>query len=230
MTSVEAALGEILRFPIFQGFTKDKILKLTNDAQIVVTHHRETLFRCGEDASCFGLVLSGAYKLIKPGVGGEDTILHFSTPGDVIGAFIMSQEHPVYPLSAISMGPSRFLKIPKENYKIFWMNDAPLIFRVQNILSSRMSALQNQKAANKFPLQQKVAMLLIELLERQPKNGENVLALPLTRKEIADSLGSSVESVIRIMSEWSKLGFIQTNDQQIKIINLDQIIKLSVES
>ncbi|HPI41473.1 MAG TPA: Crp/Fnr family transcriptional regulator [Pseudobdellovibrionaceae bacterium] len=227
MTAVEAALGELSQFPLFQKFSREKLLQLVSDSQIVVTNHREVLFRCGEKASCFGIVLGGAYKLIKPGTGGEDTILHFSTPGDVVAAFIMSQDSPSYPLSAISMGPSRFLKIPRKNYREFWMADPDLILRVQNLLSTRMSSLQSHKAMTKSPLSQKVALLLLDLLERQPKNENNILNLPLTRKEIADSLGASVETVIRIMSEWSKLGYIQTTDQQINILNIDQILKQS---
>ena len=78
----------------------------------------------------------------------------------------------------------------------------------------------------KAPLQQKVASLLITLLERNPTGNGLDLPLPLTRKEIADTLGATVESVIRIMSEWSKLGIIQTTDQYIRVVKPEKIIEL----
>jgi CRP-like cAMP-binding protein len=77
----------------------------------------------------------------------------------------------------------------------------------------------------KAPLNQKVASLLINLLEKNPTENGLELPLPITRKEIADTLGATVESVIRIMSEWSKMGIIQTNDQYIRVIKPDKVIE-----
>ena len=90
-----------------------------------------------------------------------------------------------------------------------------------------MAALQQQKVMGKAPLQSKVATLLLHLLDQQ-QAGENnqMIAIPLTRKEIADSVGASVESVIRVMSEWSKKGFILTNNQKITLVKPEKLIEL----
>ncbi len=53
---------------------------------------------------------------------------------------------------------------------------------------------------------------------------QTIVPLPLTRKEIANTLGASVESVIRVMSEWSKQEIIETTDQQIRILKFEKII------
>lgn len=225
MKALEAAVNELVGFPLFAGCQKNQILELCQGGLIVTSNHREILFHCGKEAHSFGVVLSGAYKLTKPSPLGEDVIVHFSTPGEALAAFIMAQPRPVYPVSAIAMGPSRFLKIPKENYVTHWKNHPELIFRVQNMLSSRMNMLQDQKVMSKSPLSQKVAMLLINLLDKQSEDGNASVKLPMTRKEIADNLGASVESVIRIMSDWSKQGIIQTADQQIHVLKVEKIIE-----
>ncbi|MCB0368426.1 MAG: cyclic nucleotide-binding domain-containing protein, partial [Bdellovibrionales bacterium] len=113
--ALEASLSELLGFSIFEGLSKEQILELCQGGQILTSSHRDVLFPFGREAHFFGIVLSGAYKLTKPSPLGEDVIVHFSTPGDVLAAFIMTQPKPRFPVSAISMGPSRFLKIPKEN-------------------------------------------------------------------------------------------------------------------
>lgn len=225
MKALEASMNELMGFPLFAGYNKLQILDLCQGGQIMTSSHRDILFHCGKEAHCFGIVLSGAYKLTKPSPLGEDVIVHFSTPGEALAAFIMAQPRPVYPVSAIAMGPSRFLKIPKENYINSWKSHPDLIFRIQNMLSSRMNMLQDQKVMAKSPLSQKVAMLLINLLDKDTEQGNASIKLPMTRKEIADNLGASVESVIRIMSEWSKQGIIQTADQQIHVLKVDKIIE-----
>lgn len=226
MTSLEAALGEIQSFPLFAGFSRDEIASLCSHGKIIVTEHRQTLFDAGTEAHFFGLILGGAYKLCRPTPDGSSVIIYFSTPGDVLAALIMGQAQPHYPITAISMGPSRFLKIPRTNYTDAWVQRSELIVRIQNLLSTRMVTLQDQKTFTKAPLNTKVAALIINLLEKNRNLSDTTLPLPLTRKEIAESLGSTVESVIRIMSEWSKEGIIKTTDQHIEIVQMDKLIGL----
>ncbi len=222
--SLKSALAELSQFSIFQGFSSAAIESLCHEGQVIFSPHRETLFRFGEEAHFFGMVMSGAYKLSRATPQGDDAIVHFTTVGDVVGAFIMAQEKPCYPVSVTAMGPSRFLKIPRQNYLRDWKQHSDLILRIQNLLSTRMSQMHSQKALIKAPLAAKVAALIVDLLHRHEDSEALVLPLPLTRREIADNLGASVESVIRVMSEWSKQGFIQTTDQQIRILKLEKVI------
>lgn len=226
MDALQAALNELQTFPIFAGYSKEELLYLCEGGRIIVTEHRDSLFCAGDSAHSFGVVIYGAYKLCRPSPMGEDVIMHFSTSGDVVAAFIMGQPNPVYPISAISMGTSRYLKIPQQNYLERWAKKPELILRIQSLLYQRMTILQDQKAFTKAPLNQKVAALLMQLLDQNTREQGIFLPLPLTRKEIADSLGASVESVIRVMSDWSKQGYIQTVGQQIEICRPDRLIEI----
>lgn len=223
---INSAINELLGLSIFEGFERDFVEQACAGGTVVFTEHKETLFKFGESAQCFGIVLNGAYKLTRPSKSGEDAIMHFSTVGDVIGAFIMSHKAPCYPVNVIAMGPSRFLKIPREVYIEVWSRQPSIILKIQNILSLRMSQMQHQKSMLKAPLTCKIALLIIDLLHRHEEAEILTLPLPLTRREIADNVGSSVESVIRIMSKWSKEGVLETNDQQIKILNMQKLIEL----
>lgn len=227
-TVLEASLNEFLAFPVFEGKSKDEILRLCSGGQIVATPHRETLFRSGEEASFFGMVLSGAYKLTRTSPAGEDVIVHFATPGEVVGAFILTQSKSTFPVTATAMGLTRFLRLPKETYLECWKSKPEMIFKVQSLLASRMNLFQEYKVMAKSPLAQKVAILLLSLLEKSPQvqvQTQGLIHPPLTRKEIAESLGASVELVIRIMSDWSKKGFLETSDQQIRILDSEKIVQ-----
>ena len=219
-----SSLAEAMGFSVFAGLGLEDLEKLCENGQVVVSSHREKLFQFGEPAYHFGFVLSGAYKLSRPTPQGDDTIVHFTTPGDFIAAFVMAQQNPVYPVSSIAMGPSRFIKIPREVFITNWKTHPELILKIQSSLSNRMGQMHNQKALQKAPLTAKIASLLMELASAEKSQKELILPLPLTRKEIADSLGASVESVIRVMSEWSKKGFLKTSDQNITILKPEHII------
>jgi CRP-like cAMP-binding protein len=87
-----------------------------------------------------------------------------------------------------------------------------------------MARFQNQKIMQRAPLQSKVAAMLLQLVAKDTTKDELEVPLPLTRKEIADTLGVTAESVIRVMSEWVKKGYIVTTDQHIKILKPDLLI------
>lgn len=219
-----STLKEAMVLPIFVGLNLADLENLCENGQVIVSSHRETLFRFGDPALYFGFVLSGAYKLSRPTPQGDEAIVHFTTPGDFIAAFVMAQQNPVYPVTSVAMGTSRFIKIPREAFITHWRKHPELILKVQSSLSSRMGQMHSQKALQKAPLSAKIASLLMDLAAREKSQKEMVLLLPLTRKEIADSLGASVESVIRVMSEWSKKGFLKTSDQNITLLKPECII------
>lgn len=225
MTALEAAINELINCSFFTKMSRQQITDLCQSGTIATSCHREVLFQSGDEATHFGIVLSGAYKLVKQTFSGEDVIVHFAIPGDVIGAFIMTQAKPTYPVTVVAMGSSRFVKIPKATYLQQWSQAPELIFRIQNSLSERMELSQSQKALSKSSLAQKVGILLLNLKEKNTNPDLWTLPLPLTRKEIADCLGASVESVIRVMSDWSKKGIIATTDQQISILKPEMLVE-----
>ncbi|MCB0389678.1 MAG: Crp/Fnr family transcriptional regulator [Bdellovibrionales bacterium] len=217
-------LPELCALKLFSEFSELEVKSLCQGGKVIVNDHRKVLFKAGSKADFFFVILSGAFKLVRQTLQGDDAIIHFSGPGDVLGALILTQRNPLYPISAISMGPSRALKIPKANYSC-WKDNPTLVFRIQNLLSNRMVSLQQQKVLNKSSLQAKMANLLIELAELQSTNSQQTIPIPLTRKEIADTVGASVESIIRIMSDWSKKGYVVTNDKQITILKSSKLIE-----
>lgn len=217
---------QIDQFPLFTGRSKDEIATLLAGAEEKTLKHRERLYEIGTPASNFAVVVQGALKLVKSTPDGNNIIVFFATPGDIIGALLMNQAEPTYPVSAISMGHSTVLKIPKETYKRNWLGNASMQSAVNGILFSRMHLLHDQKTLGKASLAVKVAHQLITLIEKYSNDNEGILPIPLTRQEIADSVGASVESVIRVMSEWSQNGIIKTTDQVIEVRRADQLLKL----
>ncbi|MGE3533655.1 MAG: Crp/Fnr family transcriptional regulator [Parachlamydiales bacterium] len=218
--------NEIKDFPLFEGLAPAVIEGLLTGGVRKSHKHREVMCHAGDVADSFGVVLSGAYKLIKPTVRGDDIIVYFSTPGDVIGALLMSKEHANFPITAKAMGPSSIYAIPRSTFLKTWISNAQIQSRLNAFLYTRMSLLQDERALARAPLEQRVAGLLLTLLERSSRENDRLVPLPLTRQEIADSLGAAVESVIRVMSDWSQRGVIKTTDRNIEILRPDQVIEI----
>jgi CRP/FNR family transcriptional regulator len=212
--------------PFFQDLAPEEMGRLVEGHRFRNLKHHEALFVAGETADQFAVVLTGAFKLVRPTPRGEDAIMYFATPGDLIGALVMPQPGSRYPISAISLGPSTALLLPRATYQREWAQSPVVQARLNAFLHARMRGLQEDKANSKLALQQKIAALLLKLMGRYPGNEGSKLPIPLTRQEIADSVGATVESVIRSMSELSQRGIIRTEDKQIEILRPDKIAEI----
>lgn len=220
-------LTKILKdYPLFQGMSEADLTPLLEGHRFKNIRHHQPLYRAGDPADSFALVLTGAFKLVRATPRGDDAIVYFATPGEVIGGLVMLKSQGGYPVSAVALGPSTCLVLPRATYLRNWVTNAGIQAKLNSALYSRMSVLQEDKANSKLSLQQRVASLLLSLLDKQPAGETNRLPIPLTRQEIADSVGSSVESVIRCMSELSQQGIIHTEDKQIEILRTDKIAEL----
>lgn len=224
-TALKSALAEVKNFDLFKDLDPLTIEQLCENSQIKVHSHKQIVFTYGTPALHFGVVLSGAYKLTRISAIGEESVIHFSSPGDVVAALIMTQKNITYPVTVKAMGPSRMLVIPQETYLNRWIKNPMLIMKMQGLLSTRMARLQNHKVMQRAPMSSKIAAMLMQLVAQDNTSEQLEVPLPLTRKEIADSLGVTVESVIRVMSDWVKHGYIATSDQHIKILKPEHLIE-----
>lgn len=203
-------IEKIAQFQIFEGLRRETINNALTNAWIKNLKHREYIYRAGDAAQSFCLVLDGAIKLIRHSPRGEDIIMHFALQGELVGALLMNQrDQNTYPISAKSMGVTRVLSIPKEIYRLYWQTQVDLQSKLNVILYKRMSNIQDDKTMSTSPLRVRMANLLMRHLDRDDdKSVGQPLSISLTRQEIADSLGVAVESVIRIMREWQDDGTI----------------------
>ena len=223
-SAVKSAIAELSNFELFKGLSHDELEMLCSGAMIKVLNHRECLFHLGAPAHNFAIVLNGAMKLSKFTPSGDEAVMYFSAPGDVIGALVMPQENSVYPVMVKSMGPSRCFIISRQVYNQNWLKNIGLVSRIQAQLFTRMQRFQTHQSQNKLPLAAKIAGTLLDLVSKGTEG--DLIEIPITRKEIADHLGVAPESVIRIMSEWTKEGYIESDDKLLRIVRPDILVAL----
>ena len=105
----------------------------------------------------------------------------------------------------------------------------------RNLLSMTTNNLQHAEdhmllLGRKTSLE-RVAAFLIEMDRRLTAAG--VMALPMSRRDIADYLGLTLETVSRALSrlhELGILGFIGTNQRQIVLLDRQQLASLDLQN
>ncbi len=209
-------LDGVHELPIFLGVPRAEVEALIKGADQQRHRHGSYLFREGQPADFFGYVISGCYKLSLTDLNGDEVIMHIGVRGEALAIMATMTARCRFPFDAVAMGDSQFLAIPRENFFQRWVTHPLVLLRYQNDLQGRIFRSHDEKRIQHRPLTERVADLLIYLADHKIGRAGH-LGIPITRREIAAYVGAKVESVIRVMSGWSREGLIESSERMICI-------------
>lgn len=163
----------------------------------------EEIFGEGESADSVYRVVSGAVRTFRILADGRRQISEFHLPGDSFG-FEPSAVHRV---SAEALGPTRLVAV-RRNALMDNADTAPefarLLWRaaVADLQRSQEHVLRlgHRSAA------ERVASFLLDVARRL--GGHDAFDLPMSRQDIADYLGLTIETVSRSFTQLQALGLI----------------------
>ncbi len=173
----------------------------------------ETIFREGDTADRIHFVYAGRVKIVKS-AGARDIILEILGPGEPVGA-VAAFERGTFPASAISIEPSSLVSIPEREFFALLERRPDMTRRMLAGLTVRLMMLNKRLADMTGSAESRAARLFLTLAERMGrKTSEGTLIpLALSRQELADLLGTPLETAIPLMSRWAKEGVVITNPE-----------------
>jgi CRP/FNR family transcriptional regulator, nitrogen fixation regulation protein len=171
-------------------------------------------------------VKAGAVRSYKLLSDGRRQIGAFHLVGDIFGLENGSEHR----FTAEAIVDTTVRLIRRRSLELVAENDAMV---ARNLLSMTTNNLQHAEdhmllLGRKTSLE-RVAAFLIEMDKRLTAAG--VMALPMSRRDIADYLGLTLETVSRALSrlhELGILGFIGTNQRQIVLVDRRQLASLDL--
>jgi len=185
------------------------------------------IFLEGDAAEYVYIVFEGKVKIVKQAPGGREMILEVFAPGDVFGGATLLLPH--HPATAVSMEPGSILCLPRLDYLALLKRFPPMALQIIELLRQRLSAAhQVIRGLAIERVETRVARLLFKLADKAgiPGNHGTRLGVQLTRQDIADMVGCTLETAIRILSRWQKEGFIKTHEGVITILNRQELGRL----
>jgi CRP/FNR family transcriptional regulator len=160
---------------------------------------RQTLFLEDENAARVFNLTQGVARLYKLMPGGRRHILGFALPGDLLGMTLFSR----YTFSADAVTPIVACRFPKETFSRFVENRPGVLRRMNEFEMRELDFARNQiLLLGSRSAEQKVARFLLDWRERLARLGEvpDILPLPMKRRDIADFLSLTIETVSRTLT------------------------------
>jgi CRP/FNR family transcriptional regulator, anaerobic regulatory protein len=182
------------------------------------------IFRAEDPFESFFAVRSGSVKVYIINESGEEQIIGFYFPGEIIGFDAI--EHHKHTCSAIALETMTFCSIPYEKINAICLQIPDLQNQMFRLLSREISS-ENQLllAISRRSAEERIATFLISLSSRFKKLGYSAKEynLPMSRQEIGNYLGLTIETVSRLFTKFQQNGLVKINRKAISLENLPAI-------
>jgi CRP/FNR family transcriptional regulator len=189
------------------------------------------IFFEGDPSSWLGVVLEGRVKMIKHAENGKDVVLDLIAPGEMLGEMAAFNGEP-YPATAQAMEPTVVASIHQDDYIRLLKQYPALALRVIEELGRRLREAQETiKSMAVERVERRIARILLKLAATTGSSNEDgiVIELPLTRQDIAEMAGTTVETTIRTLSKFRKKGLIQAERGRVIILKPHQLVRIAEE-
>ena len=196
-----------------------------------ILHRGDHLFRTTESFQNIYMVRSGAIKTYVILQSGEEQVIGFHTPGDVVGLDAIDSGR--YICNAMVLDTSCICTLPFEQLCRLSGQSAVIQSRLMHRFSRKivdheaLLLILGQKTA-----QQRMAAFLLHISKQQRQLGLSAvdIHLPMSRADIASYLALAVETVSRVLTRLQESGHLDVQRNQVRILDEDALATLAEET
>src|SRR5262245_18570456 len=218
---LRAVLAEL---PIFHDLPAPLRARVESFATLARCEKGDALWHAGDPAESLTIIVTGRVKVVRH-ADAADVILEVFGPTETVGAVAVYNQIP-YPASAIAIEPTLLVRLTRRDWFDLIERDQKFargmmlqLTRVNMALTHKLAAMHGKRVGAR------VASLFLSLADRFGRETPEGLELPLalSRQEIAELVGTTVESAIRVMSRWNREGLLVTGQGRFVIPDRERL-------
>jgi CRP/FNR family transcriptional regulator, anaerobic regulatory protein len=184
------------------------------------TERNAHLFHGGQALKSVTVVRSGSIKAYQLSQEGDEIVSGFYLPGEIIGLDgFADQTHPGF---AVALEDSRTCEIPFRDFMTM-LNKSPKLNQIMlRLLSEEMVETRELLlVVGRLDARTRVALFLLSMSRRLARRNQDSERFRLTmdRRDIANYLGLTIETVSRTMSAMQREGLIEVRGKLVRILD-----------
>lgn len=172
-------------------------------------------------------VSSGKIKVYKTDAQGHQQIVRLAGGGDLLGYRCLLADEP-YSATAETLEEAEICFVDKQTFFHVLETHPAAAFHVLSALAVDLGKAEAKMVSLVHKnIRERLAELFLIFEKRygeKKKNG-TVLNISLTREELAEMIGSTQESVIRLLTEFKQDGLIRVEGRSITLLNVGRLIE-----
>lgn len=214
----ENNIGDLNTF-IDQARGNEELKSLSKDRKIKFYKRKETIYREDDNANSMYYIVEGNIKCFRSDNYGKSYVHEVYGKGDFIGYMALIKED-VYSETAIAMEDTELATIPKQDF-------LDLIYKNRDVAANFIKILSNDVIDREkrllqlayAPVRERLADTLLKLMAKSDVENDKETKLVVSREDLANMVGAAKESLIRTLSELKQEGLLDTDGQEIKILD-----------
>lgn len=181
-------------------------------------HKGQHIFRGDDSFQSFYAVRSGSVKLYTLNESGEEQVIGFYFPGEILG--FDAVENHLHTCSAVALETTTVCSIPYEKINEISVKVPELQDQMFRLMSRELSK-ENKllMTINKRSAEERLATFIVSLSSRFQKLGYSAKEynLSMSRQDIGNYLGLTIETVSRLFTKFQKNGLIKIDKKSISL-------------
>lgn len=212
---------------LFGDLPKDRMRELNSHKAVNVYKEGQALFYEGNHPQGISCIASGKIKVYKGGSAGRQYILRIVGKGALVGYRNFFANEP-YGIGAEAIEDSSLCFFNRTAVMSLLSRNPDLSLRLIERFCQELSSL-DQRAIDLIdkPARVRLARFLLDLKETHGKaaGADIELDLYLTREEIAECVGITRETTVRLLTEFERLGILKAGSPRILVKNLPLLLE-----
>ena len=218
VTEQRRLLGEA---PFFSKLSDEEVEEI--QASFHQQHYREgdLIQAAGAPALRLSIVAAGVVKMVRPTMDGQDVLLDFLGAGEHFGSLAELGDSR-YREDVTAHTASCVLYTTADSFQWILERHPLVALSTLQLVSARLrDAHLTIEELSAYPVNHRVASTLLQLSEKigATEGRETLIQMPLSRQDIADMTGATVETVSRVLSDFKRKGLIDSGRRWISVLD-----------
>ncbi|MDN4984065.1 Crp/Fnr family transcriptional regulator [Bradyrhizobium sp. WYCCWR 13022] len=216
-------LDIVAQIPVFSGLKPETLAVLLGEATVLNLRQGRALFRQGEQAQAFFVIMEGWIKLYRVTPAGDEAVLNVLTRGESFAEAVTFTSGR-YPATASAVTLAKVMMIPADHV-VNCIREMPdvAIAMIASTSQHLQRMVQQIEQLMAHSATQRVAEFLVSLAPRA--KGPCRITLPYDKSLIAGRLGLKPESLSRVFAKLRAAG-VDVHASTVEVRDMAQLCKL----
>lgn len=215
--------------PPFDGMDRAAISRILEGAKSFRHPKGAHIFREGEQAHSFFLLLDGYVRVVKLAPDGEQVIVRFIASGELLGiAKALGREN--YPANAVAAADCVVLAWPSNLWDGIIAANPTFATNTYAMVGGRLLETQDKVVELATErVEQRVANAVLKLASTTGrKTDEGILIdFPISRQDISEMTGTTLHTVSRLLSGWEHAGWVKSSRQKVTLVEGHKLVTVA---
>ena len=210
MPPTDTTLTLLTHVPLLAGLPERDLAAVAEVARVEHWEREAVIFDQGAPCDRVWLLRVGEIKAIHHELDGREVILELISPGDAFGGTVLFMD--THPATAKAMSAAETVSFSRDTYAHLLDSHPELARRLIRMLGGRLRSLIGLQVLAGERVERRMAHILLKLADRVGRADSDglLITIPLSRQDLADMAGTTLETAIRTISRFRAHGWVET--------------------